>query len=162
MSGLFGKETKEKAVERTLMENYDRYYRMAYSHVHNPEDAADIVQNGAYKAILKCKSLERTEYVSTWVYRIMINEIFNFYRCSKACLPLDEVDYDQGKEDVYSDFDLRNALKLLPEEDKAVVELRYFEELKLGEIAELLNENLSTVKSRLYRGLKKLRLDLEG
>ena len=45
-------------------------------------------------------------------------------------------------------------------EDKLVVELRYFEDMKLEEIAEILNENLSTVKSRLYRSLKKLRVRL--
>ena len=57
--------------------------------------------------------------------------------------------------------DLRNALeKLLPEE-KTVIILRYFEDMKLEEIEEVCEESLSTVKSRLYRTLKKLRLDLE-
>ena len=42
-----------------------------------------------------------------------------------------------------------------------MVELKYFEEMKLSEIAEVLGENLSTIKSRLYRSLKKLKLELE-
>lgn len=44
--------------------------------------------------------------------------------------------------------------------DKAVIALRFFEERKLEEIAVILEENVSTVKSRLYRGLKKLRVEL--
>ena len=48
---------------------------------------------------------------------------------------------------------------MLPKEDKAVIELKYFEDMKLTEIAEVLNENVNTIKSRLYRGLKKLRVE---
>ncbi len=56
---------------------------------------------------------------------------------------------------------MRKALDSLPERDKAVVELRYFEDLKLEEIAEILKENVSTVKSRLYRSIEKLRLKMQ-
>ena len=48
----------------------------------------------------------------------------------------------------------------MEERDKAVIELRYFEDMKLEDIARVLGENQNTVKSRLYRGLKKLRLEL--
>ena len=48
----------------------------------------------------------------------------------------------------------------MSKEDKAVVELRYFEDMKLEEISEILEENVSTVKSRLYRSLKKLKVKL--
>ena len=44
---------------------------------------------------------------------------------------------------------------------KTVVILRFFEDMKLDEIAEVLSANLSTVKSRLYRALKLLKLDME-
>ena len=53
------------------------------------------------------------------------------------------------------------ALDSLSKEDKAVVELRYFEDRKLEEIAEILNENVNTIKSRLYRSMKKLKIKLE-
>ena len=46
------KDVKEQKIEELLLENYNRYYRLAYSYVHNEADAADIVQNGAYKACL--------------------------------------------------------------------------------------------------------------
>ena len=48
-----GKNHKEQKIEQLLLENYNKYYRLAYSYVHHEADAADIVQNGAYKAIRK-------------------------------------------------------------------------------------------------------------
>ena len=56
---------------------------------------------------------------------------------------------------------LQEALDQLDARDKSVIILRYFEEYQLNEIADILEENISTVKSRLYRSLKKLRLQLE-
>lgn len=146
------------------MENYDKYYRLALSYVHNEDDAGDIVQNGAYKAILKSGSLKNPDYASTWIYRIMLNEIFNFYR-ERQSVSLEEMEQERNVlsvEDTYENFDLRKALDGLEKEDKAVVELRYFEDMKLEEISEILNENVNTVKSRLYRSLKKLRVKLSG
>ena len=134
---------------------------MAYSYVHNEADAYDIVQNGAYKAILKADTLKNKEFAGTWIYRIMLNEIFTF--CKKDNLvTFGELPIDEGKEDTYEDVDLKAALDKLSPEEKAIVELRYYEDLKLDEIAEIVNENVSTVKSRLYRCMKKLRLELEA
>jgi RNA polymerase sigma-70 factor (ECF subfamily) len=50
----------------------------------------------------------------------------------------------------------------LPHNYRLIISLRYFEDLKLEEIADILGENLNTVKTRLYAGLKKLRIELEG
>lgn len=156
------KDTKEQIVENTILTNYDKYYRLAYSYVHNDADAADIVQNGAYRAILYCSSLREESYACTWVYRIMLNEIFRFCKeTQRKNISLDEIEIVPSREDVYEDFDLRRALDTLNLKDKIVVELRYFEDMKLEDIAEVLEENLSTVKSRLYRSMKKLRLQLE-
>ncbi len=156
----YGK-TKEKTVEEVILKNYDRYYRLAYSYVHNDADACDIVQNGAYKSILKAETLQKKEYAATWVYRIMLNEIFTF--CKKdELLTFGEIPIEEGKEDTYENVDLKAALDKLSPEEKALVELRYYEDLKLEEIAEILNENVSTVKSRLYRCMKKLRIELEA
>lgn len=162
MSARATKNTRERTVEQVILKNYDRYYRLAYSYVHNEADAADIVQNGAYRAILKSSSLKEEAYAGTWIYRIMLNEIFRFFKSSsQKVVSMETLEYEEGEEDVYQDFDLRRALDSLEEKDKAVVELRYFEDMKLEEIAELLEENLSTIKSRLYRSIKKLRLKLE-
>ncbi len=153
------KDKKEQKIEQILLENYNRYYRLAYSYVHNEADAADIVQNGAYKAILHSNTLRHEEYASTWIYRIMLNEIFRFLKKDKP-VSLDELELEQGREETYENLDLRRALDAMSKEDKAVIELKYFEDLKLIEIAEVLGENLNTVKSRLYRGLRKLKVEL--
>lgn len=157
------KREKEELVEKLLLENYNKYYRLAWSYVYNGDDAADIVQNGAYKALLYCAGLKEKEFAGTWLYRIMMNEIFRFLKKPRA-FSLDAVREEDsgepGREDVYQDFDLQRALDSLDQKDKLVVELRYFEDRKLEEISEILEENLSTVKSRLYRSLKKLRVKL--
>ena len=56
---------------------------------------------------------------------------------------------------------MQRALDSLTPEDKAIVEMKYFEERKLEEIAEILDENVNTVKSRLYRSIRKLREKLD-
>lgn len=150
---------KEKCVEQLLLTEYNRYFRLAMSFVHNEEDAGDIVQNGAYKAVKGSGSLRSTEYAATWLYRIMLNEIFRFGKEPKH-ISLEDVE-ETGYEETYEDPDLRRALDQLSREDKAVVELKFFEDMKLEQIAEILQENVNTVKSRLYRAMKKLRVHLE-
>lgn len=153
------KNTNEKCVEQILLKEYNRYFRLAMSFVHNEADAADIVQNGAYKAIKGSGKLKNAEYAATWIYRIMLNEIFRFGKMPQY-ISLDAIG-ENGYKDVYENFDLKKAMDSLSKEDKAVVELRYFEDLKLEEIGEILQENVNTVKSRLYRSMKKLRMKLE-
>ena len=155
-----GKE-KENIVEKILCEKYNSYYRMAMSYVHKEADALDIVQEGAYKAIKNSASLKNTDYAATWIYRIMLNEVYRFLDMRKPLSLEEETVQETGYEDVYEDIDLQRALDEMPAKDKAVIELKYFEDLKLEEIAFVLEENVNTVKSRLYRGLKKLRISLQ-
>ena len=104
-------------------------------------------------------SLKKKEFAATWIYRIMLNEIFRFIQ-QGTCISLDEIGMEEGKKDQYEDIDLKRALDNMQPKDKAVIELKYFEELTFEEIAEILEENINTIKSRLYRGLKKLKLEL--
>ena len=67
---------------------------------------------------------------------------------------------EQGQEDRYLDFDTLDALDILSEKERAVIVLRFFEDRKLQEIANALEENTNTVKSILYRSLKKLKAKL--
>lgn len=161
----FTESDKEQLVEQILLEKYNSYYRLAYSYVHNEADAGDIVQNGAYKAILHSDSLKQKAYAATWIYRVMLNEIFRFLKNNpglrEGFATPEEIDAKTpGKEDSYEDVDLTRALDTLPQEVKSVIILRYFEDLTLEQIANIQEENVNTVKSRLYRGLKKMRLEL--
>ena len=77
------KNAMDDLIQKNLTDNYQKYYRLAYSYVHNEADAMDIVQEGAYKAILKSGLLENPDYVGTWIYRIMVNEALSFIRKQK-------------------------------------------------------------------------------
>lgn len=163
MHVLFNKKDKEKRaiIEQIILEKYNQYYRIACSYVHNDADACDIVQNVAYKALRGSNALKKPEYASTWVYRIMLNECFRYMKQPQN-LSYEYMQDVMGEEPSYTEdssenLDIRRALDSLSEQDKAVIILRFFEDIKLEEIADILEENLSTVKSRLYRGIKKLR-----
>mgnify|MGYP000148309010 FL=1 len=67
---------------------------------------------------------------------------------------------ESAADDHYEDIDLKRALDSLPDLYRSIVVLRYFEDLTLEEIAGILNENLSTVKTRLYKSLKLLRVEM--
>lgn len=163
MHFFFEKKDKSNAdlIEELILEKYNQYYRLAYSYVHNEDDASDIVQNGAYKALKSSHTLKQPEHAQTWVYRIMLNECFNYLKqpnfLSYEKLE-EENELDLGSvKDHYGDIDLQNALDVLSQKDKAIIILKYFEEKTLEEIADILEENVNTIKSRLYRSIKKLR-----
>lgn len=152
---------KEKLVHQCLTENYKKYYKMAYGYVFSEQDAMDIVQESAYKAILKSDSLRQPEYVDTWIGRIVINEAVRFKAKNKGrIVSIDEV-AEQGTFDQPEDIDLRRALQKLDDKERAVVLLRYFEDEKLETIGQMLDLNVNTVKSRLYRAMDKLKKYME-
>jgi RNA polymerase sigma-70 factor (ECF subfamily) len=70
------------------------------------------------------------------------------------------VSLDSGVVDEYENFDLQRALDNLPDNCHTIIILRYFEDFKIEEIAEILNENTNTVKTRLYKSLKMLRIKM--
>ncbi len=156
---------KEEQIEEILLRRYDRYYRLAYGYVKNQQDALDIVQESACRAIRECGRVRNEEYMETWVYRIVVNTSLEFLRKKKREDLTEEVmelfspAYD-GKEELellYSRWTLRDVLEKLSPKEKSVVMLRFFEDCRLDEIAQITGENLNTVKARLYRALKKMR-----
>lgn len=154
-------DKKDEIIEKIICEKYNSYYRMAYSYVHNDEDAADIVQESAYKAIKNSGNLRNIEYASTWIYRIVMNEIYRFLNAGKV-ISLEETQLEEPHaSDSYEDIDLKRAIESMSDDDRAIIQLRYFEDMQLDEIAEILGRNVNTVKSRLYRSLEKLKLKLE-
>lgn len=156
---------KEKLVEEIILKKYNSYYRLAYSFVHTESDAEDIVQNMAYNALRAAGNLRNPEYAETWLYRILMNEIFKLMKQPENFSYEEYMERtgNEGKcvEDTYVDVDLMQVLDGLPAKEKLIVELRYFEDRKLEDIAVILGENVSTVKSKLYRSLKKMRIMLE-
>ncbi len=109
--------------------------------------------------MLKADTLRDEAFAGTWVYRIMINEAKEYLRKSRR--ESGEIDENlMAAGEHYRDLDLHDAIGRLAEQEKTLIILRYFEDKQLSEIAEILEENLSTIKSRLYRTLGKLREEL--
>lgn len=150
---------QQHKLEKHILEYYQSMYRLAFSYVKNPDDALDVVQESVYKAMKKAASIQNDEMVKSWLGRIVINTSLDLIRSNKKSASLEEVK-DWGISDTYHEFDLHNALELLDEREHAVVVLRFFEDYKIKEIADVLNENENTVKTILYRSLKKLKLKL--
>ena len=66
-----------------------------------------------------------------------------------------------GSVDYYKNLDLEQAINQLPASYKTIVVLRFFEDLKLEEIASVLDENINTVKTKLYKAIKLLRIEMK-
>lgn len=147
-----------------VIKNKENYYRLAYSYVKNADDALDIVQESIYKAISSIESLKNPKYIKTWFYRIVVNTSLDFLRKHKRVDVVEQEILERcisGDEDDYENIDLHRALDELSPNYRTIIVLRYFEDLKIEEVADVLNENVNTVKTRLYRALKMLRVKME-
>lgn len=156
------REKMQKRIEEAVLDSYESMYRIALTYVRDQEDALDIVQESVYKAIRNAGQVKNERYIQTWICKIVINTAMDFLRKNQREIPLEELFelQNEGKEDVYEDTDTLQALNILTERERAVIILRFFEDKKLEEIAVILNANLSTVKSLLYRSLAKLKIEI--
>ncbi len=147
-----------------ILTNKEQYYRLAYSYVKNQDDALDIVHESIYKAMLAFKRPKKPEEIKPWFYRIVVNTALDFLRKQKPVELTEQqiLELYDSYEDSYQDLDLQKALEILPLNYRSIIILRYFEDLKIEDIAIVLDLNVNTVKTRLYSALKKLRLELEA
>lgn len=153
---------QNKIIEDYILQNKEKLYRIAYSYTQNREDALDVIQETTYKAFKNSKSLKEPNYIKTWFHRILVHTAIDLLRRNKKYILSDEKNLilQQSYYDNYEDIDLKKALDMLPLEQRTVIVLRYFEDLKLQEIADILDENLSTIKNRLYKALKTLKFEM--
>lgn len=149
---------KEK-LEEIILSSYEAMYRVAFMYMKNEQDAMDVVQESIVKAIKKSEQVRELSYLKTWLFKIVMNTALDELEKRKKIMPLFSEE-EKGREDRYQDIDMMDCLKRLDDTEKKVIILKYFEEWKLDEIAQFLGKNLNTVKSILYRSLKKLRADL--
>lgn len=143
-----------------ILENQDRFYRMAYSYTRHQEDALDVVQNAVCKALEAHESIKNEDAIKTWFYRILINECLTVIKKRKRFLLTDdvlereEVYYEKGYE---QDGGMEKELDSLELDVQGIIKLRFFEEMSLKEISRITGLNLNTVKTKLYRGIKQLK-----
>jgi len=158
-----GNSNLEKELVDFIMNNKDDFYRLAYGYVKNSSDAIDILQDSIQKAISSKNNLKKEQSLKSWFYRIVINTSLDFLRKQKRVVVVDEEtiqSYSSGINDHYTNIDLERSLEALPPKYKSVIILRYFEDLKIEEVAEILQESPNTIKTRLYKALELLRIKM--
>lgn len=155
--------SKLHRLEDYICENTDNFYRFALSYTKNPTDAEDVVSESIVKALKSANTLRDETYIKSWFYRIIINTYFNLCK-KKKTVSLDAeptlLNYE-GKEDIYEDTDLKTVIYSLDDKYRSVVLLRFFEDFSIKDIAITLNLNENTVKTRLYKAIKILRLEFD-
>ena len=112
-----------------------------------------------YKNVASTTKLR--EPLFPWLCRIVVNTSLDLLRSRTKEQPAEELP-ETATEDTYEEFDLKEALNHLEPKNRTIIILRYFEDMKLEDIALAVAENVNTVKARLYRSLKKLRIHLDG
>ena len=148
-----------------IIENQNKFYRLAFSYVQNQEDALDAVQSAVCKALEHYGELKNRAAIKTWFYRIVVNESLSILRergrtvLSGEGAQREEAYEEKGFEPPEEDLYLH--INRLEEDVQEIIKLRFYEELSLQEISQIMEMNLSTVKSKLYRGLKALRVSVQ-
>lgn len=138
-----------------------RLYLIALSFTKNQADAEDILQN-VYLKLWNCKKeFNSDEHMAKWLTKVCINESKDLLRLHfrKRNVPLEEA-INLSNIDNTQDIDLIKAVMSLPKNQRTVIHLFYFEDLKISEIAKLLNIKESAVKTRLSRAKQKLKVKL--
>lgn len=154
----------EKLLTDLIIAEKEKFYRLAFSYVKNKEDALDIIQESIHKALKSVYSLERPEGLKSWFYRIVVNTSLDLLRKQKREISVDEETLEfvsPNSNDTYENVDLTRGLDQLPPKYRVIIILKFFEDLTLREISEILHENENTIKTRLYRALKMLRIQIE-
>ncbi|MEG1583792.1 MAG: sigma-70 family RNA polymerase sigma factor, partial [Anaerovorax sp.] len=138
-----GKETENQVLYNELVTyiqaHQESFYRLAYSYAKNREMALDMVQNAIYNALRSIHTLKDSSYIKTWFYRILINASIDELRKNKRMistdpseLPEEPVKQSLGRDEL---LDLYAALDQLDEKSKTMISLRFFEDMKLEEVA---------------------------
>lgn len=146
-----------------IIANQKKFYRLAYTYVRNENDALDIVQNAICSALEHYESIREISYIITWFYRVLVHESLNYVKKRSREIVSDELlcsetAYEEpgyGETEVFFE-----ELDRLPADTQNVIRLRFYEEMSLQEIAEVMELSVNTVKSKLYRGLKSLKEEL--
>ncbi|WP_342605168.1 sigma-70 family RNA polymerase sigma factor [Peribacillus sp. FSL E2-0159] len=143
-----------------LFKQYEKdVYRIAYVYLKNKSDALDIVQETAYKTYLKFETLEKESSLKSWIIKTAINSAIDLLRKNKKIISIETKNIKSifVENDISLSISLQNLLTLINEDEKTVLLLKYYQGYTFKEISEFLDIPISTVKSGLYKSLKKMR-----
>ncbi len=132
-------------------------YKVARGILKNDDDVADAVQDTILTCFEKIHTLRQPEYFKTWLIRILINE------CKRILVHYQRVNMpgelpETARQDAsLAEFEFKEMLEMVDEKYRVILVLHYVEGFKLSEIAELLDLNENTVKTRLSRAKDQIR-----
>ena len=167
-------QTGDPQALNTLFEEYgNRIYKSAIFLAGSREEAEDIVQETFLKAFKSIHGFKGRSSPYTWLYRILLNtshdlqrkkyvrqKFLNRFKPDEHCDPIEDL-IDQMDKDMFS-RSLHETLTCQKIKHREIIILRFFEELKLTEIAERLNVSTGTVKSRLHQAIKKIKKSIKN
>ena len=174
------------AMSRLITKYKDRLYNVILRICANPEDAAELTQDAFVRIIENLHRFQQRSSFYTWAFRIAVNLTLNFCR-RKVRIEMTSLDAELGGDNEQARAALRNyladtgapdpaaiaqskeqvnliirAINLLNEDQRAVVVLRDVEGMDYAQIAQIMEVELGTVKSRLARARANLRANLEA
>ena len=161
------REAFECIVKEYSEQLYWQIRRLVFSH----DDANDILQNTFIKAWINIDYFRGDAKMSTWLYRIALNECLTFLNKQRAAnqLSIDEADKEllnKLESDTYFDGDdtqkiFLQAIHTLPEKQQIVFNLKYFKEMKYEEISEIVGTSIGALKASYHHAVKKIETFLE-
>ena len=166
MEDLSNPSTQRKAFEKVIRQYSEQLYWQVRRIVLTHEDANDVMQNVMMKAWINLDSFRQASKLSTWLYRIAINESLDFVRHQKtmgASTSMDNVggiantlladNYFDGDE---TEAQLQEAIAQLPDVQRTVFQLRYYEDMKYSDMSEVLHTSEGALKASYHIAVKKI------
>lgn len=159
-------DTREKAFEMIIKKYQEKLYWHVRRMVVEHEDANDVLQNTFIKVWKSLENFREESQLYTWLYRIATNESLTFLtqQKKKASISIDQEDQvlvNKLKSD--SNFDanklewkLQLAIQSLPEKQKAVFNLRYYDEMPYEEMSRVLETSVGALKASYHHAAKKI------
>ena len=140
-------------------------YRVARTRLKDDDDINDAIQNTMMYTYRNVKRIKNTESFKSWMLRILINECNKIYNSNKKknnifnkLVGNSEINsYDNSIQIVQDKMNFEALIDSLSYEEKLVITLHYNSQLSCSQIAKILNSSTNTIKSRITRGVKKLK-----
>lgn len=160
---LHDKTTRSRAFEVLVNKYSEQLYWTVRHIVGIHEDADDVVQNSFIKAWNKLDEFRGDSKISTWLHRIAVNEALDHVRREKKHInDTDTNALNNTFADSYFDGDeverlLREAMNTLPDAQKAVFSLKYYENLQYKEISEILGTSEGGLKANYHHAVEKIK-----
>lgn len=137
-------------------------YKVARGMLRSEDDVADAIQDTILSCFEKIHTLQKPEYFKTWMIRILINECTGILRhYQRENLP-GEMPEMPRQDQSLAEFEFKEMLELVEGKYRVILILYYVEGFKIPEIAELLDMNANTVKTRLARAREQIRTAYMG